>query len=45
VTRKQLREIAESKKESFNTDDMEKIEKVIEGTAHSMGMLIEESEG
>jgi large subunit ribosomal protein L11 len=44
VTRKQLRDIAESKRESFNTDDMKKIEKVIEGTAHSMGMLIEESE-
>jgi large subunit ribosomal protein L11 len=44
VTRKQLREIAESKRESFNTDDMEKIEKVIEGTANSMGMLVEEGE-
>ena len=44
VTRKQLREIAESKRESFNTDDMERIEKVIEGTANSMGMLVEESE-
>jgi len=28
--------------ESFNTDDMDKAIKVIEGTAHSMGMLIEE---
>jgi large subunit ribosomal protein L11 len=44
VKRKQLREIAELKKESFNTDDMETMEKIIEGTANSMGMLIEESE-
>lgn len=44
VTRKQLRQIAEAKRESFNTDDMDKIEKVIEGTANSMGMLVEESD-
>ncbi len=44
VKRKQVREIAELKKESFNTDDMETIEKVIGGTANSMGILIEESE-
>jgi large subunit ribosomal protein L11 len=44
VKRKQLREIAELKKESFNTDDMETIEKIIEGTANSMGMLVEESD-
>jgi len=44
VKRKQLREIAELKKESFNTDDMETIEKIIVGTANSMGILIEESE-
>jgi len=42
VNRKQVREIAESKKESFNTDDMEKAMKVVEGTAHSMGILVEE---
>ena len=42
VTKKQVREIAEAKKESFNTDDIEKIIKVIEGTAHSMGMHVEE---
>jgi large subunit ribosomal protein L11 len=44
VTRKQIREIAEAKRESFNTDDMDMIIKVIEGTAHSMGMLVEEGE-
>ncbi|MEJ2567891.1 MAG: 50S ribosomal protein L11 [candidate division WOR-3 bacterium] len=44
VKRKQLREIAEMKKESFNTDDIETIVKVIEGTANSMGMLVEEGE-
>ncbi len=44
VNRKQVREIAESKKESFNTDDMKKAMKVVEGTAHSMGILIEEGE-
>jgi len=42
VNKKQVREIAEAKKESFNTDDMEKAMKVVEGTAHSMGILIEE---
>jgi len=42
VNKKQVREIAESKKESFNTDDMEKAMKVVEGTANSMGILIEE---
>jgi large subunit ribosomal protein L11 len=44
VKKKQLREIAELKKESFNTDDMETIVKIIEGTANSMGMLVEEGE-
>jgi len=44
IKRKQLREIAEKKKESFNTDDIDIIVKVIEGTANSMGLLIEESE-
>ena len=44
VKKKQLREIAEMKKESFNTDDTETIVKIIEGTANSMGMLVEESE-
>jgi large subunit ribosomal protein L11 len=42
VTRKQVREIAEAKKESFNTDNIETAMKVVEGTAHSMGMLVEE---
>jgi large subunit ribosomal protein L11 len=42
ITRKQIREIAEAKKDSFNTDDIETVMKVVEGTAHSMGMLVEE---
>jgi len=44
VKRKQLREIAELKKDSFNTDDMKTVEKIIEGTANSMGVLIEEND-
>ncbi|MEO0293598.1 MAG: 50S ribosomal protein L11 [candidate division WOR-3 bacterium] len=44
VTRKQLREIAKAKLDSFNTDDIDKVVKIIEGTARSMGMLIEEGE-
>jgi large subunit ribosomal protein L11 len=44
VTKKQVKEIAELKMESFNTGDLDKAMKVIEGTAHSMGMLVEEGE-
>lgn len=42
VTRKQIREIAESKLDSLNTNDIDKAMKVIEGSAYSMGLLIEE---
>ncbi len=44
VTKKQVREVAESKKDSFNTDDMDKAIKIVEGTAHSMGVLVEEGD-
>ena len=41
VTRKQVEEIAKQKAKDLNTLDMEKALKVIEGTAKSMGIVIE----
>lgn len=41
ITRKQLREIAERKIEDLNANDVEAAEKIIEGTAKSMGIVIE----
>jgi large subunit ribosomal protein L11 len=41
VSRRQLREIAERKMEDLNADTLETAEKIIEGTARSMGIEIE----
>jgi len=42
VTRLQVREIAERKMEDLNARDMEAAEKIIEGTAKSMGIEVVE---
>ena len=42
VTRPQVREIAERKMEDLNARDMEAAEKIIEGTAKSMGIEVVE---
>ena len=42
VTRKQIREIAELKMTDLNAIDLAGAEKMVEGTAHSMGLVIEE---
>lgn len=41
ITKTQLREIAERKIEDLNTDSLESAEKIIAGTARSMGIDIE----
>ncbi|MCT4592154.1 MAG: 50S ribosomal protein L11 [Candidatus Gracilibacteria bacterium] len=41
VTRKQLEEIAEEKKEDLNANDVDAAVKVIAGTARSMGIKVE----
>jgi large subunit ribosomal protein L11 len=40
VTRAQLREIAERKKTDLNADDLDAAEKIIAGTARSMGITV-----
>ncbi|MBI3088651.1 MAG: 50S ribosomal protein L11 [Candidatus Colwellbacteria bacterium] len=40
VTRGDLREIAEKKMQDLNADDLEAAEKIIEGTARSMGIEV-----
>lgn len=42
ITRAQLREIAEQKMPDLNAADIEGAEKIVEGTAHSMGIAIED---
>ena len=42
VTRAQLREIAEKKMADLNANDVEQAEKIIAGTARSMGITIKE---
>jgi len=42
ITRKQAEEIAKAKTKDLNTADMEQALKIIEGTARSMGITIEE---
>jgi len=42
VTRRQIREIAQLKMIDLNAIDLEGAEKIIEGTARSMGLVIEE---
>jgi len=41
ITKAQLREIAEKKLPDLNTEDIEKAEKIITGTAKQMGIKIE----
>lgn len=41
VTRGQLREIAERKRADLNVDDLDRAEKIIAGTARSMGITVE----
>ena len=42
LTRQQLREIAEKKLKDLNTQDIERAMRIIEGTARSMGITVEE---
>lgn len=44
VNRNQIKKIAEEKFDNLNTNSMEEAMKIIEGTAHSMGILVEGSE-
>jgi len=41
ITRKQVEEIAKLKAKDLNTSDINKAAKVIEGTARSMGIIVE----
>ncbi|MFC1502189.1 50S ribosomal protein L11 [bacterium] len=41
VTKEQVREIAELKMVDLNANDIEMAMRIIEGTAHSMGMVVE----
>jgi large subunit ribosomal protein L11 len=41
VTRSQVREIAETKMVDLNANDIEAAMKIVEGTARSMGLLVE----
>jgi len=43
ITRRQIREIAQLKMTDLNAIDLEGAEKIIEGTARSMGLVIEEA--
>jgi len=42
VTRDQIREIAEAKMKDLNTDDVEDAMRIIEGSARSMGLAVQE---
>jgi large subunit ribosomal protein L11 len=42
VTRDQIREIAEAKMKDFNTDDIEDAMSIVEGSAKSMGLAVQE---
>jgi large subunit ribosomal protein L11 len=42
VTRAQLREIAEKKMADLNANDIEQAEKIIAGTARSMGLVVKD---
>ncbi|MBN1921121.1 MAG: 50S ribosomal protein L11 [Anaerolineae bacterium] len=41
ITKKQLRDIAEQKMQDLNANDVEAAEKMIAGTARSMGIVVE----
>ena len=40
VTRAQVREIAEKKMADLNANDLDKAERIIAGTARSMGIIV-----
>jgi large subunit ribosomal protein L11 len=42
VTRSQVIEIAQQKMQNLNTNDMEKAVKIVEGTARSMGIAVQQ---
>ncbi len=42
ITQSQVEEIAKEKIDDFNTDDLESAKKIVEGTARSMGVKVEE---
>ncbi len=42
ITRAQLREIAEKKMSDLNANDLDKAERIIAGTARSMGITIKD---
>jgi large subunit ribosomal protein L11 len=42
VTKAQLREIAQTKMEDLNTDDVEQAVRIIAGSARSMGLQVQE---
>jgi large subunit ribosomal protein L11 len=42
VSRAQLREIAERKRADLNVDDLDQAEKIIAGTARSMGITVKD---
>ncbi len=42
VTRDQIREIAEAKMKDLNTDDIDAAMRIIEGSARSMGLAVQE---
>lgn len=41
VTKEQIKQIAETKKDDLNANDVDQASKIIEGTARSMGITIE----
>ena len=43
ITRAQVRQIAEDKIDDLNTKDIEAAMKIVEGTARSMGVTVENS--
>jgi large subunit ribosomal protein L11 len=42
ITRAQLREVAEKKMADLNANDVEQAEKIIAGTARSMGITVKD---
>jgi large subunit ribosomal protein L11 len=42
VNKKQVEEIAKQKMQDLNTADMQQAKKIVEGTARSMGIVVEE---
>ncbi|GAA3421710.1 hypothetical protein GCM10018952_69280 [Streptosporangium vulgare] len=42
ITRAQLREVARTKLPDLNTADLDQAEKVVAGTARSMGLIVQD---